>query len=281
MRLDTLATPSRGLLSRLRWTLTDTLTVTGYNLRHIAYVPEKLIDVTIQPVILVFLFAYIFGTAITLPGEGDYREYLMPGIFTYSVLVATISTAAAVVDLMGKGLIDRFRSLPMAQSAVLAGQTVSDLTERVLGLAITVGCGLLIGWRAHEGIGYTLTAFGLLLLLNFAMIWVGVFIGLMIRSVETASAIGLTLLLPLSFISNTFVPTEGMPAWLRTLAEWNPVSATVAACRQLFGNTGLVPSPSAAWPLQHPIAASLGWSLLILTVFAALAVRRYQAVTGR
>jgi ABC-2 type transport system permease protein len=161
----------------------------------------------------------------------------------------------------------------------LAGQTVSDFTERVLGLAITASCGLLIGWRTHEEIGHTLMAFGLLLLLNFAMIWVGVFIGLVIRSAETASAIGLTLLLPLSFISNTFVPTEGMPTWLRTIAEWNPISATVAACRQLFGNPGIAP-PSAAWPLQHPVAASLGWSLLILTVFATLAVHRYRTVTG-
>ena len=135
-------------------------------------------------------------------------------------------------------------------------------------------------WRQATAVqGYTLMAFGLLLLLNFAMIWVGVLIGLMIRSAESASAIGLTLLLPLSFISNTFVPTEGMPAWLRTIAEWNPISATVTACRQLFGDSGTA-LVSTAWPLQHPIAASVGWSLLILIAFAILAVRRYQAVTA-
>jgi ABC-type multidrug transport system permease subunit len=266
--------------ARWRWALADTLTITGYNLRRTLYQPEKLLDVTLQPVILVLLFVYIFGTAIQLPGGGDYREFLIPGICAYSVLLATIASASAVAELRGQGLLDRLRALPMEPPAVLLGQTLSDLLERLLALAITIGCGLLIGWRPHTGLGPALAALGLLLLFSLAMLWVGVWVGLLIRSVETAASLGVTLLLPLAFISNTFVPTTGMPAWLRGVAEWNPLSAAVTAGRLLLGSPG-VDLTTAAWPLHHAVAVSLGWSLLLLVTFAALAIRRYRSVTAR
>ncbi len=280
MRTLPLPAPATTPLSRLRWALADGLTITRSNLIHIRYIPEKLLDVTVQPIIFVLLFAYVFGSAIKVPGGGSYNQYLMPGIFVQSIVFGAMSTAVAVTELMGKGLIDRFRSLPMARSAVLTGQTVSDLIERTLGLVVMVACGLVVGWRAQDGVPHTLEAFGLLLLLGFAMIWVGVLVGLVVRTAETAQVVGFTVMFPLTFVANTFVPTQGMPTWLRTVAEWNPVSATVAACRQLFGGPGSL-ATSTVWPLQHPIAASLAWSLLILIICAPLAVRRYRNAIAR
>ncbi len=176
---------------------------------------------------------------------------------------------------MQKGIIDRFRSLPMARSAVLVGRTVADLIQSLLGLFVMSACGLVVGWRAHEGVGRTLAGFGVLLLFGFAMTWVGTFIGLIVRTPETANTLGFVILFPITFIANTFVPTQGMPALLRVLADWNPLSATVAACRQLFGNPGAAYTGD-AWPLQHPVVASVGYSLLLLAIFIPLAVRRYR-----
>ena len=262
-------------LARLRWALADGLTVTRRNLAHIRQVPEKLLDVTIQPVIFVLLFAYVFGSAIQVPGGGSYREFLLPGIFAQSIAFLSITTAVGVANDMQKGIIDRFRSLPMARSAVLVGRTVADLIQSLLGLLVMSACGLVVGWRAHEGVGRTLAGFGVLLLFGFAMTWVGTFIGLIVRTPETANTLGFVILFPITFIANTFVPTEGMPALLRLMADWNPLSATVAACRQLFGNPGAAYTGD-AWPLQHPVTASVGYSLLLLAIFVPLAVRRYR-----
>ena len=275
-----LPAPPSGPLARLRWALADALTVTRRNLAHIRRVPEKLLDVTLGPIIFVFLFAYVFGSAIQVPGGGSYREFLLPGIFCQSIAFLAITTAVGVADDMQKGLVDRFRSLPMARSAVLVGRTFADLTQSVLGLAVMATCGLIAGWRAHHGLPSTLAGFGLLLLFGFAMTWLGTFIGLLVRTPATANTIGFTALFPITFIANTFVPTQGMPAFLRTLADWNPLSATVAACRLLFGNPG-AGYTGGAWPLQHPVAASLGYSLLILAIFVPLAVRRYRTATAR
>lgn len=272
--------PPTNPATRLRWAIADGLTVTRRNLIHIRRVPEKLLDVTIQPIIFVFLFAYVFGSAIQVPGGGNYREYLLPGIFAQSVAFLAITTAVGVADDMSKGLIDRFRSLPMARSAVLVGRALADLTHSILGVAIMSICGLIAGWRAHEGLLSTLAGFGILLLFGFAMIWVGTFIGLIVRATETAQVIGFVALFPLTFVANTFVPTQGMPAVLRVIADWNPLSATVAATRLLFGNPGTTYTGS-AWPQQHPIVASIGFSLALLIIFAPLAVHRYRTATSR
>jgi ABC transporter DrrB family efflux protein len=271
--------PPSNLAARFRWAVADGLTVTRRNLLHIRRVPEKLLDVTLQPIIFVFLFAYVFGSAIQVPGGGNYREYLLPGIFAQSIAFLAITTAVGVADDMTKGLIDRFRSLPMARSAVLVGRALADLSHSILGIAIMSACGLVVGWRAHEGLGRTLAGFGILLLFGFAMIWVGTFIGLVVRATETAQVIGFVALFPLTFLANTFVPTQGMPVILRTIADWNPLSATVAACRQLFGNPGAAYTGN-AWPLHHPITASIGFSLILLVIFAPLAVHRYRTATA-
>ncbi len=275
-----IAEPPSTPLARLRWGLADSLVVTRRALDHIWRFPEKLLGFVVMPVIFVVLFGYVFGSAISVPGGGDYREFLMPGIFAQGVAFGCVSTAVEIADDMAKGIIDRFRSLPMARPAVLIGGTLATLLQAVVGMTLMAGCGLVIGWRARNGLLPTLSAFGLLLLFEFAMIWVGAFIGMLVRTPETADMATFTWLFPLTFIANTFVPTQGMPAWLRAIADWNPLSAIAEACRQLFGN----PSPllaHAAWPLEHPVIASLGWSLLIIAVFLTLAVRRYRSASKR
>jgi len=276
---STVPAPAATPLGRLRWALADGWTVARRNLSHVRRVPEKLLDVTLQPIIFVLLFAFVFGSAIAVPGGGSYREFLMAGIFAQTMAFAAATTAVSVATDMSKGLIDRFRSLPMARSAVLTGRTVADLVASLLGVTVMALCGLAVGWRAHNGLLPTLAAFGLLLLFGFAMTWLGTYIGLLVRAPETAQVLMFVVMFPLTFVANTFVPTAGMPTWLRTVADWNPLSAVVAACRQLFGNpTAAVPAADLALPLQHPVLASLAWSLLILAVFVPLAVRRYRTM---
>ena len=263
--------------SRLRWLLADALTVAKRNLSHLLRVPEEMIGFTVMPVIFVLLFGYVFGSAIALPGGGNYRAYLMPGIFTMTLAGTLAGTAVGMAEDMATGIVDRFRSLPMARSAMLLGSTLASLAQVVLGLVVLVICGLVAGWRTHHDITQTMTAFGLLILLGFAMNWIGTFLGLIVRSAESADAVAMLLFFPLGFIANTFVPTQGMAGWLRTIADWNPLSATVAACRNLFGNPGA--TQSTAWPLQHPELASLGWSVLLLLIFVPLTIRRYRALS--
>jgi ABC-2 type transport system permease protein len=266
--------------SGIRWLIADTLTIAKRNIVHIRRVPEKLINVTIQPVLFVLLFAFVFGSAIPIPGGGSYREYLMAGIFTQTIAATYMTTAVGVTEDMSKGIVDRFRSLPMTPSAVLGGRSVADLIESVIALIVLVVMGLLIGWQTHNGLGDALAALGLLLLFGFSMIWVGATLGLFARTTETASAIGFIIFFPISFVSNAFVPTSTMPPVLQTIAEWNPVSAITAACRELFGNPNPMPSDP-AWPMRHPIEASILGSLLILAVFMPLALHRYKTIASR
>lgn len=263
--------------TRLRWALSDSLVVVGRLLSHVWRFPEKLLGMVVMPVIFVLLFGYVFGSAISVPGGGDYRAYLMPGIFAQSMAFGCVAVAVGVADDMAQGVIDRFRSLPMARSAVLAGHAGAALVQGTVGLLIMVGCGFVVGWRDNGSLVQTLAAFGLLLLFQLAIIWVGAFIGLLVRTPEAADSATFTWLFPLTFVANTFVPTQGMPAWLRTVADWNPMSAIAMSCRQLFGNPGMLYAQT-AWPLHYPITASLGWSLLILAIFVPLAVRRYRTV---
>jgi ABC-2 type transport system permease protein len=278
MHTLTIPAPPKTRLGRMRWALADGLVVTRRNLAHIRRTPQKLFDVTIQPIVFVFLFGYVFGSAITVPSGGDYIDYLMPGVFAFTMIGTLAATALGFADDMSKGVVDRFRSLPMASSAMLLGRSMSDLLESLLGLGVLITCGLVAGWRPHNSFAETLGAFSLLLLLALAMNWAGVVLGLLVRTPESVNIIGGIVVLPLVFLSNIFVPTQGMPTWLRTLADWNPLSATVAACRALFGNPG-AGAVSDAWPLQHPILASVGWSLLLLVVFAPLAIRVYRTAT--
>ncbi len=260
----------------LRRAAADGLVVLGRNLKRVPRIPELAIFAVLQSIMFVLLFAYVFGGAIPLPGGGDYREYLMPGIFAQTVVFACVTTAIGICDDVNKGIMDRFRSLPMARSAVLTGRALFDLVYGAGILIVLMLSGLAVGWRVHTGVLEFLGGVGLLLLFTFAMSWVGVWMGLSVRTVEAANQVGFTVLFPLTFLSNVFVPTESLPSWLRPVAEWNPVSALTAACRDLWGN----PNPYASgFPGDHPVLLTLGWIVVILAIFAPIGVRRYRSMS--
>ncbi|MER5466232.1 MULTISPECIES: ABC transporter permease [unclassified Streptomyces] len=259
----------------------DSLVVARRNLIRMTRIPEMIIFGMIQPIMFVVLFSYVFGGSMNVGGTTDpgvYREFLMAGIFAQTVTFATAGAGAGIADDMHKGLIDRFRSLPMARGAVLTGRTLADLVQTALTVVVLAIVALLVGWRIHEGIPKALGAFALLLLLGYAFSWIGALIGLSVRTPEAATSGGLIWLFPVTFISNAFVQSSNLPGWLQPVAEWNPFSATVQACRELFGNPGA--SPSDAWPMAHPVLASMLWSVLIIVVFRTLSVRKYRSATA-
>ncbi|MER6280069.1 ABC transporter permease [Streptomyces sp900105245] len=263
----------------------DSLIVAKRNLIRMSRIPEMIIFGLIQPIMFVVLFTYVFGGSMkigTSTSANDYTNFLMAGIFAQTVTFATASSGAGIADDMHKGLIDRFRSLPMARGAVLTGRTLADLVQTALTLLVLAVVALLVGWRVgsngETNAGKVLGAFGLLLLLGYAFTWIGALIGLSVRTPEAATSGGLIWLFPVTFISNAFVDTSNMTPWLRHIAEWNPFSATVQACRVLFANPGQ--STSGAWPMQHPIWASLLYSILIIVAFRTLAVRKYRSATA-
>jgi ABC-2 type transport system permease protein len=259
--------------------LGDGAVVTKRNLIKIKRVPDLLVFSTISPIMFVLLFAYVFGSGISVPGV-SYKEFLMAGIFAQTVIFGATITGSSLADDMQKGIIDRFRALPMSRSAVLVGRTTSDLVNNVLVLVVMSLTGLLVGWRIHSSFWDALAGFGLLLLFAYALSWGMAVIGLAIRSPEMFNQASFMVIFPVTFIANTFVPTHNMPGPLKAVAEWNPVSALAQAVRELFGNTAPGISPPQAWPLQHPFAVSLGWIAVMLVIFVPLAVRRYiQAVS--
>jgi ABC-2 type transport system permease protein len=270
-------TPSDTTVGRnpLTLFLTDVWVLTKRSLARIRREPETLSDVTIQPVLFVLMFAYVFGGAIGGIGGGDkYHAYLVSGMLGMTLAQTAPGTAVAIVSDMETGLIDRFRSLPMSRAAVLTARTIADLLTQVIGAGVVALVGLAIGWRINGTAGQAIEAFALALLFGYAFTWVGVCIGMVLRSPEAAQQTGFVLFLPLTFISSAFVPTQSMPGWLQPVAEWNPMSSLATACRQLFGNL----NPAAAvhvWPAQHPELAVLCWSVGLLVVFAPLAVRLY------
>jgi ABC transporter DrrB family efflux protein len=265
----------------IRQSMTDSLVIAQRNLLRMMRIPEMVIFGLIQPIMFVVLFSYVFGGSISIPGAGvdadAYREFLMAGIFAQTVTFATAGAGAGIAEDMHKGLIDRFRSLPMARGAVLTGRTLADLVQTALTLVVLAVVAAIVGWRAHEGVLKALAGFGLLLLLGYAFTWIGALIGLSVRTPEAATSGGLIWLFPLTFVSIAFVPAENMPSLLQPVAEWNPLSATVLATRELFGNLPPgYPTPD-AWPMQNPALASLLWSVLIIAVFRTLAVRKYRS----
>ncbi|KAA2266444.1 ABC transporter permease [Solihabitans fulvus] len=260
----------------LRQSLHDSLVIAKRNLIRMVRTPEMIIFGLMQPVMFVLLFTYVMGGAIPVPGT-DYKQFLMAGIFAQTVTFATAGAGAGMATDMSKGLVDRFRSLPMARSAVLAGRTTADLVQTAITLFVLVVVAFAIGWRTNEGFLSALGGVGLLLLLGFAFSWIGALIGISVRTPEAATTGGLVWLFPVTFLSNAFVPVGGMPAFLQTVAYWNPFSATVQACRELFGNQGSIPVAD-AWPMRHAVLASVLWSLVIIAVFATLSVRKYRSV---
>lgn len=259
----------------------DSLVVAKRNLIRMVRIPEVIIFGLIQPIMFVVLFSYVFGGSMDIGGSTSpevYREFLMAGIFAQTVTFATAGAGAGIAEDMHKGLIDRFRSLPMARGAVLTGRTLADMVQTALTLLVLAVVALLVGWRTHTSMGEVLGAFGLLLLTGYAFTWIGALIGLTVRTPEAATSGGLVWLFPVTFVSNAFVDSSNMTPWLRHIADWNPFSATVQACRELFGNPGV--STSDAWPMQHAVWASLIYSVLIIAFFRTLAVRKYRSAAA-
>jgi ABC transporter DrrB family efflux protein len=261
--------------------LRDTAVVAQRNLIKIKRVPDLLVFTLLSPIMFVLLFAYVFGSAIPLPGGINYREFLMGGIFTQTVIFGATITGAGLADDMQKGIIDRFRSLPMARTAVLAGRTASDVVNNVLVLLVMSITGLVIGWRINTSPLQALAGYLLLLLFAYAVSWMMAYIGLLVPSPEVVNNASFIAIFPLTFIANTFVPTEGFPTVLRTFADWNPVSSVALAARQSFGNLPEGTPVPDVWALQHPYAYSLLWVAVILAIFIPLSARQFRKAASR
>ncbi len=261
-------------------TLTDGMIVAKRNLIKIKRVPELLVFTTLSPIMFVLLFAYVFGGAIAGGDPRLYREFLIAGIFAQTVIFGATTTGAGLADDVQKGIIDRFRSLPMAPSAVLTGRTLSDVTNNVIVLVVMSLTGLIVGWRIRSSFAEAAAGYLLLLLFAYAISWVMAYVGLLIPSVEVLNQASFIVIFPLTFVANTFVPLESLPGPLQIFATWNPISAITQAARQLFGNDALV-APATAWPLQHPALYTLIWVVIILAVFVPLTNLQYRRATSR
>lgn len=254
--------------------LSDGLHVARRNVIRIRRVPETLVAVLVFPLLMVVMFNYVFGSAIDVPG--GYEGYLVSGAFALVLVSGSTFTGAGIAEDMQKGIMDRFRSLPMSRSAVLVGRTASDVIYNAASLVVMSLAGLAVGWRVTGGIGDAAAGFALLLGFAYAMSWIMAYVGLVVPGVEVINNVGSIIVFPLTFVSNVFVPTAGMVAPLRTIAEWNPISAVTQAARELFGNAPPAAVDPSAWPLRHPVAYTLLWTVGILAVFAPLAIRRFR-----
>jgi len=258
--------------------LADTLVYARRNVQHIRQIPEKLLDVTIQPLMFVMLFAYVFGGAINVSG-GGYREYLIGGILIQSLSFAMMGPATAIATDLTEGVIDRFRSLPSSRAAYLLGHYLAELAGIILSIVVLLGAGLLVGWRTHTDIWHVSEAILLLIVFASGVIWLGTWLGMMVRSADAVMGVGFTLVFPLTFISNAFVPIASLPNVLQWFASWNPVSVLVAAVRTLFGNP-LSPVTKHIWPMDHPVAAAWLDCVLLLAIAVPAALHRYRARTS-
>ncbi|MEI2712529.1 MAG: ABC transporter permease [Nocardioides sp.] len=258
----------------------QSLAITRRNLIHIKRMPEMLMDVTVQPVMFVMLFAYVFGASIQVQGAASgYREWLLGGIMGQTIAFASFIVAVGLTADIDKGIVDRMRSLPINPAAILVGRSLSSLIHSSIGIAVMSLTGLVVGWRIRGSFLDAVLAYALLLMWGFAMIWLGILVGSALRSVEAVQGVMFTTIFPLTFLSNAFAPTERMGTVLRAIAEWNPISALVQAVRQLWGNTAPAPE-TAHLPLQHPVIATLCWTIGISLVIAPLALRAFRRRTA-
>jgi ABC-2 type transport system permease protein len=271
----TAGTVTRAPGGKLYWAVTDCMVMTRRYVLNAIRLPDVLMFTMLQPLLFVVLFSYVFGNAIPLPGGANYREYVVVGIFVQTVAFSGMTTGAGLADELSKGLVDRFRSLPMTSSAVLVGRTVSDIARNVVTVVLMIGIALAVGWRAHSSPLRVLAGFALLLCFAFAMSWVGTLLGLVVSNSEAAVSAGLGVVFPVVWLSNAFVPIDGMMSWMRAVATWNPVSSVVVAIRSLLGN----PNPIGAdpgLPLRHPVLVALAWSAVLLVICVPLATRLYN-----
>jgi ABC transporter DrrB family efflux protein len=266
------SSPARSL-GHLGDRIADVWALTRRNLIHVAPEPMQLSDVTVQPVLFTLLFIYVFGSGIPIHG-GNYKDFVLAGLLTLNLTTSTIGTAVGLSTDLHEGVIDRFRTLPMWRAAILVGRSLSDLFSAAVCVIIVALTGLAVGWRPDASVPSVIGGFAIALFFSYALSWAAACFGL-----NSAQSLGFIFLFPLAFISNSLVPTAGMPGWLQAIANWNPVSAVTAAARHLFGN----PNPSGgvhAWPMQHPVAASLLWSVVIVAVCAPLAAFFFRRQTA-
>ena len=267
-------------MSSMTNAVSDGLVITKRNLIKIKRVPDVLVFSTVSPIMFVLLFAYIFGSAITVPGV-NYREFLMGGIFVQTVIFGSTWTGASLAEDLQKGIIDRFRSLPMSRSAVLVGRTAADVGNNIVVIVVLALTGLVAGWRIRSSVLEAIAGFLLLLLFAYAISWVMAVVGLAVRTPEIVNNASFIVIFPLTFMANTFVPIDNFPTVIKVVAEWNPVSATTQAVRELFGNTHPAFPPPDVWPLRNPELYALLWVVVILLVFVPLAVRQYRRAAAR
>ncbi|NMO55466.1 ABC transporter permease [Actinoplanes sp. TBRC 11911] len=250
------------------WMASDSWTLTRRTLLHWRNQPAQLLLGLLFPVMILLMFGYLFGGAIAIPGGGDYHEYLLPGVFTLTMAFGIETTYTAVATDATRGVTDRFRTMPIAAGAVVTGRSIADMLNAAVGLLVLLACGLAMGWRWHNGFASALAAVGLLLLLRFALLWLGMWLALAAGRPETLMALQI-LVWPLAFLSSVFTPPSTMPGWLGAIADGNPLSATAGATRALFGNPGA----------DQPVWLAVAWPLALLAVFVPLAVHRYRRLT--
>ena len=271
--------------------VSDSWTIVRRNLIKIKRVPDLLVFTTLQPIMFVLLFGFVFGSLVGGNTHG-YREFMMAGIFAQTVVFGGTFTGFGMAEDMQKGVIDRFRTLPMHPGAVLIGRTLSDVVNNVIALVVMAVTGLAIGWRVREGLFAAVLAFLLLLLFAYAISWIMAWVGLKVRTPEVVGNASFLVIFPLTFIANTFVPSENLPPLLRSFAGWNPVSTLTHAARENFGNLDALAGPGMTdeatrqaaeytWALQHAELYTLGWVLLILLIFVPLSIRTYQRTVQR
>ncbi|HQZ35462.1 MAG TPA: ABC transporter permease [Ilumatobacteraceae bacterium] len=261
----------------LRELCTDSLVYARRNIQHIRQIPEKLLDVTIQPLMFVMLFAFVFGGAIEVDG-GGYREYLIGGILIQSLSFAMMGPATAIATDLGEGVIDRFRSLPSSRGAYLLGHYLAEMAGIALSIVVLLAAGLMVGWRTHTDFLHVAEAILLLVVFASAVIWFGTWLGMIVRSPDAVMGVGFTAVFPLTFLSNAFVPIATLPNVLQWIASVNPVSVMVAAVRTLFGNP-LSPIAKDIWPMQHPVIAAWAYCLMLLGIAVPLSLHRYKMRT--
>jgi ABC-2 type transport system permease protein len=234
-------------------------------------VPERLLDVTLQPVMFTLLFLYVFGSAIDVPGM-RYQDYLLPGLLGQSLAFGVMGSGTATANDFSSGVIDRFRSLPITRLSVISAQVIGQVIEQIVGISIVVALGLALGWRPDMDLLGVVGLTGLVLLGLFAFTWLGVLIGMTLRSADAVQGLSFGILFPLAFLAGTFVPIEGMATVPRAIAQWDPISALVAGVRYITQGT----ESSGSWQLEHPVLAMVGWCVLLAGVCIPLALRRFN-----
>lgn len=272
--MATTTTPRTSHRPVLGWFINDCVAIGTRQIKTFLRTPSTFFFALFQPVLFVLLFSYVFGGAIPINGS-NYREFLLPGIFAQTVTFAVAAATVGVAEDASKGIMDRFRTLPVRQASVMVGRSFSEMTERLLVIVVMSLTGLVVGWRTHTPLTHVLAGYGVYLLFAYALTWTGLFVGLTVPNVQVAQTAGVAWVFPLTFLSNVFVPTDKMPHILQVFAAWNPISSVALAGRHLFGNP--VVGVGDSWPASHPVELAVGWSVALIAIFSVLAVRRFTA----